>query len=326
GQIVSCKELWKFHTIFGDGATPLGHTVEKIEYPRLRQSKVSAIVAIAEGCNSHCTYCSVKLARGDLKSFDHNKIYSKVEKAFGQGYREILLTAQDTAAYGLDCGKTLPELLEKLVKIKGNFRIRVGMMNPKNAINIADELLAMFSDEKIYKFLHIPVQSGDNEILRKMGRGYTVEEFIQIVNKFYRKFPELYLSTDIIVGFPGEGEEEFRNTCRLIEKIRPDKTNISKFSPMPGTVASRFKQVDGRDVAKRSRVLSNLCRKIGLEKNCWYLGRRAEGFITEEGEKGGKVLRAGNYKPVIVNDGEIGEFLNVEVTQAFPTYLKGVRV
>ncbi|MEM2192762.1 MAG: tRNA (N(6)-L-threonylcarbamoyladenosine(37)-C(2))-methylthiotransferase, partial [Candidatus Hadarchaeales archaeon] len=262
GQTISCRELWKFYEIFGNGNVAINRSAEKVEYPKLRQGKVSAIVPIAEGCNSHCTYCSVKFARGDLRSFSQEKICQEVKEAVKEGYKEILLTAQDTAAYGLDCGGSLPELLGKLVEIDGNFRIRVGMMNPKNVVDIAEDLLDVFSEEKIYKFLHIPVQSGSDEILKKMGRDYTANQFLDIVERFYRKFPDLYLCTDVIVGFPGEGEEDFRKTCELIEKIKPDKTNISKFSPMPKTAASKFKQVDGREIAGRSRVLSDLCRKI----------------------------------------------------------------
>lgn len=323
---ISCREIWRFHQVFGDGASPETRLEDKLDAPRFRLSDVSAIIPIAEGCTFRCTYCSVKLARGDLKSFDEAKILKRVEEAVSQGYKEILLTAQDTAAYGADCGRNLPDLIKKIASIQGEFRVRVGMMNPKNALEIIDELPEAFSDEKIYKFLHLPVQSGDDEILKKMGRGYTAGDFCEIVEKFYKNFPELYLCTDIIVGFPGEGEEEFMRTCALIEKIMPDKTNVSKFSSMPNTIASTFKQVDGREIAKRSRTLSAICRRIGLEKNQRLVGRKVAGFITEEGEKGGKILRAANYKPVVVEEGKLGDYIHAKITEAFPTYLKGVKI
>ncbi len=298
---------------------------EKPAMPKLRSGKVSAAVAICEGCTSNCSYCSVRLARGSLHSFSFQSILDEVKAAIDAGYREILLTAQDTAAYGLDAGTNLPELLNSISSLGGKFKVRVGMMNPKNVKLLMPELLGACESEKVYKFLHLPVQSGDDGVLGTMRRGYTADEFLNIVKAFRKRFADLYLATDVIVGFPGEGEREFAHTCEVIEKVKPDKVNLTRFSPMPGTDAARMPRVDGREVARRSRLLSARCRAIGHEQNKRYVGLVTWGLVTEPGEKGGCVVRLQNCKPVIVDNVELGEFVNLRIIEARPTYLLGVR-
>jgi MiaB-like tRNA modifying enzyme len=296
---------------------------EKTRLQKLRSSKVSAIVAISEGCTSNCSYCSVRLARGRLHSFGMESILSEVETAVRAGYREILLTSQDTAAYGADLRVTLPELLNSICATEGKFKIRVGMMNPAMVKRILPELLKVYENDKIYKFLHLPVQSGDDGVLTAMRRGHTAEEFKQMVKAFKEKFEDLYLATDIIVGFPGEGEREFMHGRELIEQTMPDKTNITRFSPMPGTDAAKMQQVDGREVKRRSTALSAKCREIGYEQNKRYVGRIVEGLIVEKGKKGGYVVRLPNYKPAIIREGKPGDFVEIKITDARPTYLLG---
>jgi MiaB-like tRNA modifying enzyme len=299
---------------------------KKPTMPKLRSSKVSAIVAICEGCTSNCSYCSVRFARGKLDSFSTRSILSEVEAAVNAGYREILLTAQDTAAYGLDAGTSLPELLHSITSLEGKFKIRIGMMNPRNVGSILPGLLDAYASEKIYKFLHLPVQSGDDGVLEAMRRGYTIDDFMKIVNAFRKRFEDLYLTTDIIVGFPGGGEREFVHTCELVEKVKPDNVNLARFSPMPGTDAARMPQVNGREVVKRSRLLSAKCHAIGHEQNKRYIGRVVEGLVTEPGKKGGYVVRLPNYKPAIVDNAGLGKFVDVKIIEAYPTYLLGVKV
>jgi len=300
--------------------------VEKPTMPKKRLSCVSAAVPIAEGCTSNCSYCSVKFARGRLRSFKIENVVEEAEHLVKLGYHEILLTAQDTAAYGADGGAKLPEVIRRVSSLPADFRIRIGMMNPKNVRPILDDLVEAFQNRHVYKFLHLPVQSGSDKILSAMGREYTSEEFLGIVRTFRKKIPELYLCTDIIVGFPGETEEDFQQTKELLERVKPDKTNISRFSPMPGTDAANLPQINGRIIAARSRELSELCRRIGWGINKRYEGKIMDGFIIEPGEKGGYILRSENYKQVIVKSGEMGEFLKVKITEAFPTYLKGERL
>jgi MiaB-like tRNA modifying enzyme len=331
--IVSCKSIGKITEVL-DRAARGEQNVRRIEsapcekpaMPKLRSSRVSAVMAICEGCTSNCSYCSVRFARGELHSFNQDSILSEAMAAIGAGYRELLLTAQDTAAYGLDIGTNLPELLSSISSLEGKFMVRVGMMNPQNVKPILPELLEAYESDKVYKFLHVPVQSGDDGVLKMMRRGYTAGEFLGIANEFRKHFPDLYLATDVIVGFPGEGEQEFVHTCELIEKVRPDKVNLTRFSPMPGTDASRMPRPDGREVARRSRYLGTLCREIGHEQNKRYVGRVLEGLVIELGEKGGYVARLPNYKPAIIENAGRGEFIKVKITEARPTYLLGAKM
>uniref|UniRef100_A0A7J3TI96 tRNA-t(6)A37 methylthiotransferase n=1 Tax=Geoglobus ahangari TaxID=113653 RepID=A0A7J3TI96_9EURY len=283
-----------------------------------------AIVSISEGCLGKCSYCATKMARGHLRSFSIENIISEIRDVISIGYKEIQLTSQDTGAYGLDRGYTLADLLEKISEIEGEFRVRVGMMNPQHAINILDDLINAFSSEKIYKFIHIPVQSGDNKVLEDMRRGYTVEDFIEIVKSFRKHFDDVTLSTDIIVGFPTESEESFWKSYELIKEVKPDIVNITRFSPRKGTLAAKMKDIPDWIKKERSRKLTELTRKIGLENNIKFVGRRKRVLITRRGKENTLLSRTDSYRPVIIDKGYIGEFTNVKICGATFNYLKGL--
>lgn len=301
-----------------------GHS-EKLSESRYRTNKISAPVSIAEGCVSNCSYCCVKFARGKLRSFDPEKIVKEVKTELERGRKEIYITTQDTAAYGIDLeGKTdLCYLLERLSSIPGDFKIRVGMMNPKNAKRLMPNLLRFFDSDKVYDFLHLPVQSGNNNILQKMNRDYTVEDFTEIVKSFREKFSDLYLATDIIVGFPGESNEAFEDSCDLLKEIRPDKVNLTRFTPMPGTEAKNMEQVRSEEKKRRSKRMTTIHKGISLEINKKYVGRVEKGLVLKEGKKGGYEARLKNYKPIIIDQGDPGDFVEIEITEAKPTYLMG---
>ena len=288
---------------------------------RLRINSI-AIVPISEGCLGKCSYCATKAARGSLKSFSLERIVEDVKRCVEDGYREIQLTAQDTGAYGKDLGLSLVDLLEKIIKIDGEFRVRVGMMNPHHALEMLDDLLSVFSSEKIYKFLHIPVQSGDNEILRHMRRDHTVEDFLEVVRAFRRKF-EITIATDVIVGYPTESEESFEKTFRLIKEVKPDIVNITRFSPRPNTLASKLKDLPDWIKKERSRRLTKLMERIGFEINKRYIGKNLRVLITKHGKNDTLLARSDNYKPVVVRSGDIGEFRSVKIVGCTSTYLLG---
>ncbi|MCO6040770.1 tRNA (N(6)-L-threonylcarbamoyladenosine(37)-C(2))-methylthiotransferase [Thermococcus alcaliphilus] len=299
-------------------------SIDKLELPRIWKGGVVFVVPISEGCLNACTYCATRFARGVLKSYKPELIVKWVKDAVAKGYKEIQLSSEDTGCYGFDIGTNLARLLDEITTIEGDFRVRVGMMNPNNAIKILDELIEVYKDEKIYKFLHLPVQSGDNEILRKMGRTYTVEEFEEIVKEFRKHIKDLNLNTDIIVGFPGESEEAFQNTVELVKRIKPDKINVSRFSPRPGTLAAKMEgQIVGWKVKERSRYLHRLRLAISYEINKRYIGREVEVLTHSPGEKGGIEGRTMNYKDIILPDAPLGEFVRVKVTKATSTYLMG---
>jgi MiaB-like tRNA modifying enzyme len=289
---------------------------------RLREN-VIAIVSISEGCLGSCSFCATKFARGRLRSFSMDRIVEEVRLAVKTGFREIQLTSQDTGAYGLDKGNAmLPELLRKISEIEGEFRVRVGMMNPQHAVRMLDELINAYSSEKIYKFLHIPVQSGDNRILEDMKRNHTVEDYVEVVEAFRKSFDDVLISTDIIVGFPTETEEAFWRSYELIKETRPDIVNITRYSARKGTPAARLKDIPGWIKKERSRKLTDLMRKIGLENNRRFVGKRFRVLVTKEGKNGRNLARMDSYRAV-VTEGAVGEFVEVKIKDCRFNYLIG---
>lgn len=286
---------------------------------KLRNEGAIAIVSISEGCLGHCSFCATKFARGKLRSFSLSGILQEVENAVKLGFREIQLTSQDTGCYGLDKGDfLLPKLLEEISLIDGDFRVRVGMMNPQHAKAQLDRLLNAFRSEKIYKFLHIPVQSGDNKVLEDMRRDHTVEDFLEVVDAFRSNF-EITLATDIIVGFPTETEESFWKTYDLVQEVKPDIVNITRFSKRKGTPAEKLKEIPGWIVKERSRKLTELCVRIGLENNRKFLGREVKVLVTSSGKRF-MLARTDSYRAVITT-GELGEFKMVRIGSCRHNYL-----
>lgn len=286
---------------------------------------ITAPISIAEGCMFSCSYCITSLARGELVSYPINEIIKDIRSAIKQGCKDIQLTAQDTGSYGLDIGHNLGELLLNVSKIKAGFRIRVGMMNPYTLLNNIDSIIQGYEDVKIYKFLHLPIQSGDDEILQKMSRKYTVNDCFSIIKKFRVKYPDITIATDIIVGFPSEDEKQFQHTKDLLGKIKPDIINITRFSARPNTKA---KSMEGRIkteiVKERSKKLTDLCNKISKENNIRHIGKKYNILITEYGKNNTFVGRSDNYKPIVVKDKvKIGDFSSVKIVNATSTHLFG---
>lgn len=286
---------------------------------------ITAPISISEGCLFSCSYCITSLARGELRSFPIDEIKKDVSSAVKSGCKEIQLTAQDTSSYGLDSKKNLGELLRNVITVEGEYRIRVGMMNPFTAMNNSESIIQGFDDSKVYKFLHLPVQSGDNEILKNMNRKYTVEDFIAVVKEFRNSYPNITLSTDVIVGFPGETDKQFQRTIDLLKSVKPDIINITRFSARPYTKAKTMKgRIKTEIVKSRSKILTELCNDISKNNNQKHIGKKYNVLITEEGKNKTYVGRAENYKPVVIKEkAEIGKIINVEITNAASTYLVG---
>jgi len=297
--------------------------IDRYYLPVSRPNGVIAVVPISEGCLGECTYCATKKARGRLKSRYPDFILREVRDLIKEGYKEIQLTAQDTGAYGLDIGVRLHDLLTKICGVGGDFRIRIGMMNPKNVIDILDALVDVYQNEKIYKFIHLPLQSGDDQVLKDMKRGYTVADFMNIVEVIKRKFPEMTFSTDVIVGYPTEDEEAFLKTKNLIKQIEPDILNITRFSKRPATEAAKLKDTLDRTKKNRSRELTSLHHEIGLKKNKKYKGRQLDVLITERGKNNTFLGRSNNYKQIVLKNGKIGEFYKTKIVDFTFTYLIG---
>ena len=290
--------------------------VAKINFPRVRKNPVVGIVPIASGCIGKCAYCSVKFIKGELFSYPPEMIVDEVRKCVLDRCKEIWITAQDTGCYGADIGTNLAELLTKIVEISGDFKIRVGMANPKSVLENIDALIKVFKHPKMFKFLHIPVQSGNDKVLNAMNRPYTVDDFKKIVKKFREEIPEITISTDMICGFPGETEEQFRDSLLLIESIKPDVLNISRFISRPGTKAAEMKeQIPGGETKERSTKMTSTFDWIAFEGNKKWRNWQGDIIIDEVGKDNTFVGRNPAYKPVIVSGNYVlGQAIKVKVT------------
>lgn len=258
-------------------------------------------IPIQEGCVGNCHFCQTKLARPRLVSHSPISIRRWVEEGLRKGAKEIQLTGMDSGAYGLDLGTDLVSLLRGLAELKGDFRIRLGMINPGHAKKMLPGLLQAFSDRKFYKFFHLPVQTGSEKVRREMNRAHSVADFRKVVREIRKKFPDACISTDIIVGYPTETRKDFEKTLKLVKEVKPDIVNISRFASRRGTKAAEMREVPTDEVKRRSAELAGLVRKIGAEKNGKLEGKVMEVLITERGKGAGNWKgRAGNYKQVCV--------------------------
>jgi MiaB-like tRNA modifying enzyme len=285
-------------------------------------NKFIAVTPLSSGCLGNCSYCSTKLARGKLVSYPPEDILKEIEESVKNGAKEVWLTSQDNGCYGFDIGTNLAELLKQVVKVPGDFRVRVGMMNPGYLNKFLDELIKVYQNEKIFKFAHIPVQSGSDKVLKEMRRGYTTKEYGELVKRF-RDAMDITISTDIIVGFPTESEEDFKETVKLLKETRPDFLNLSKYWPRKKTEAGEMKQLPRDTVAARSKEVAELFSKILQEKNKSWLGRKCDVTFTEE-KKGFSVGRNSLYRPVLVNgENLLGKTCSVKITDTKKSELIG---
>ena len=286
---------------------------------------ISPILPIAQGCLGNCSYCITRFARGKLRSYPEDELVSEFKSMLDSGAKEILVTAQDTACYGVDIGSSLPRLLKRFLEFDGEYRIRIGMMNPNNLDRILDDLLEVMEDDRVYRFLHIPVQSGSNQVLEGMRRHYTVERFMGIVNRLRERYPDISIATDMITGFPGEADKDHEKSLKLIKELHADTLNITRFSVRPGTDAATMKnQVQGNVSKERSTELTNMKMSVEHSVNDTLIGKRFRVLVTEKGRGETVITRNRNYRPIgIEADIPLGTFLEVEVTGSAPTFLTG---
>lgn len=292
--------------------------VPSLNQPRCRKNNLIAIIPIARGCLGNCTYCKTKSARGNLVSYSIEDVKKEVETASRDGVKEVWLTSQDNSCYGFDINTNLAKLLEELVTVPGKFMIRLGMMNPNHLLKYKDDFIQILEHPKIFKFLHLPVQSGSNEILKKMNREYTLQEFNNLVVELRVKFPELSIATDVIIGFPGETEEQFQETLKMIRAIMPEAINLSKFWPRPKTEAEKMEPVSGEEIKKRSVFIKKVRDNISKIRNERWIGWKGRIVIDEKGtEKSQWAGRNYAYKKIVVEGAyNLGDVLEVRIGKA----------
>ena len=300
----------------------------KINLPKIRKNPIIGVIPILNGCANYCAYCSVKYVKGKLFSYEIENIRDEAMKCLNDGCKELWVTSQDNAAYMLEKEKTskLPELMNLLIKLEGKFFIRIGMMNPSHLLDILPEMINIYKNDKVFKFLHIPVQSGDNEILKLMKRNYTIDDFKKIINEFRKNIPDITISTDIICGFPTETEEQFNDSLSLVREIKPDVLNISRFQARAGTEAAKMEgQTDGGEMKRRSTLLTEIFANISRIKNEKWINWEGEILIDEKGKDNTWVGRNFAYKPVIVRgDLKIGDFAKVKINNATSYDLRAI--
>jgi threonylcarbamoyladenosine tRNA methylthiotransferase CDKAL1 len=299
-----------------------------LNLPKLQSNPVISVLPVSYGCLGSCAYCCVVFARGHIRSYTINEVTKRIQNDLAAGAKEFWITSQDTACYGRDIGTNLAALLKAVGDVKGNFHVRVGMMTPNQVTHILNDLIAAFKNNKIFKFLHLPAQSGDDTVLTRMRRFYTVKDFRETVNAFRKAFPEVTLATDIICGFPGETREAFENTLKLINKIKPDIVNVSKFFARPHTEAATMHEafVEPTEIKRRSTEAAKMVKRVALERNKRWISWCGKVLIDEKGKVPGSWIgRNFAYKPITVKSSMnlLGKTLQVKVVEAFSTHLAG---
>lgn len=297
----------------------------KLNLPKISDKKFIGITQISEGCLGECAYCITRFAKGKLFSYPREEIVKSVKQDLNSGAKEIWLTSQDCANYGNDNGgHELPKLLNDILKIKSKFYLRVGMMEPNNVLKILPDLIEIYKENRMFKFLHLPVQSGSDKILKAMKRKYKVKDVLKIVKEFRNVFPDAHLSTDVIVGFPKETEKDFQQTYNLIKEIKPETINVSKFWSRQMTRAAKMpSQIDTDTKKARAIKILKLHKDICNENQKKFLNTEHKVLVDSRGFENTWLARDKNYKLFAVHSREniLGKIVNVKVTRVTPHYL-----
>jgi tRNA-2-methylthio-N6-dimethylallyladenosine synthase len=306
---------------------------------RARKGDVKAFVSIMRGCDNFCAYCIVPHTRGREASRPPGEIVSEVERLAATGVREVTLLGQNVNSYGLKrAGRTegsvgvgFPELLRMVAVVEGIERVRFVTSHPKD---ISDELMGLFAEEpKLCRHVHLPMQSGSTAVLEAMGRGYTLKDYADKFRKLKALYPDMAVTTDVIVGFPGETDEDFELTMEAINELRFDNVFSFKYSKRPGTRAAGFQgQVSDEVKAERLTTLQAAQRDITFELNKERVGSRMKTLVEGRSRNDSRVYMGRTSCNRIVNftsyddasGPTMGEIVDVDVTDAYPNSLRGV--
>ncbi|KAJ3248046.1 hypothetical protein HDU78_002139 [Chytriomyces hyalinus] len=303
----------------------------KLDLPKVRRNPYVEIIPINTGCLNQCTYCKTKHARGDLGSYSPQEIWERVEAVIQEGVKEIWLTSEDTGAYGRDIGVSIVELLWGIVAILERYHdsgtmLRVGMTNPPYILEHLDEMVKILSHPRVFSFLHVPVQSGSNNVLDAMRRQYTVADFSQIVTTLRdRVTPNgCTVATDIICGFPTETDEDFQETMALLREHTFTVLHISQFYSRPGTPAALLPRLPSELVKARSRIVSQLFNEH--QPNEGLEGLVTKALVTELSSDGKFYVGHDKlYRQILVPKDErlLGRWVEVEIVRTGKFFLEG---
>ncbi len=294
----------------------------------LLKNKVIDIIPISEGCTGACYFCKTKQARFNVHSNPVKQILQHINLVLkNYNVKEFWITSQDLGAYGLDINTSLPQLLNEIKNFKQMFLVRLGMINPQHLLAYGKQIANALKDLHFFKFLHVPVQSGSEHVVKTMNRPHTVKEFLQALKLVKQYLQNFTLATDIIVGYPTETEQDFEESLKLLKHVKPDIVNVSKYWPRPKTIASKLKPLPTEIVKQRSKIASQLSLEIGFENNKKFLNKELVVLIDEV--SGFKTLkaRALNYKQVVLEDcfdkKMLGLFARVKITSVTSIDLRG---
>ncbi|MCL2343467.1 MAG: tRNA (N6-isopentenyl adenosine(37)-C2)-methylthiotransferase MiaB [Firmicutes bacterium] len=324
-------DLWRFPELLLerlDGGKRVfaksgGEGVLAEDLPTARQSPCKAWLSIMYGCDNFCSYCVVPHVRGRERSRGKPQILADARALVADGVKDITLLGQNVNSYGKDlgAGETFPALLREISAVPGDFLIRFITSHPKDA---GEELFrAMAESEKCARHLHLPVQAGNDRVLRAMNRGYTAAEYLEKIRRLRELMPDLVLTTDIIVGFPGETEAEFEDTLRLVAEARFDAMFTFLYSKRPGTPAANLPDPASRaEKQQRFDRLLALANGISAEKHAAYIGKTLRVLVDGDGAgrtNGGRLVR-------FTGDAAVGEFAEVKITGSTTWSLEGETV
>lgn len=306
---------------------PQGRYLEA-ELPNRPLDQVKAFVTIMQGCDHFCSFCIVPYVRGREKSRPSRDIIEEIKHLVRMGVKEVCLLGQNVNSYGKGIEGELKfhELLKEINKIEGLERIRFTTSHP---VDLSKELILAFSElEKLCEHIHLPFQSGSNKILKAMHRGYTRETYIEKVEALKMVCPSIAITSDVIVGFPGEEDDDFKQTIQLIEKIQFDDLYSFKYSPRKGTRAEKFpNQVDEALKDERLSILQNIQREITYKKNKSLEGKTEEILVEGPSKKNNRDLTGRTRTNKVVNfEGDLslkGKLVSVRITNAYPHSLRG---
>ena len=309
-----------------DPAEQADRLAERVRLPSRRRNPAVEIIPLARGCLSACAFCQTRLARGRLVSFRPEDILDRARRALDEGVTELWLTAQDTGAWGRDRDDALHRLLGRLCALTGDFRVRLGMSSPIWIWRDLDPMLDALAHPKMFHFLHVPVQSGSDRVLRAMRRSGTVDQFERVCRAFAERIPDGSIMTDVIAGYPTETEEDFAATLALLERIGPAAVNRSKFSPRPGTAAALLRPHPDSVVTDRSLRLNRVVRRLARRYHRERVGLCDRVLTCEIKKDGSTLAHNGAYRPVILSgEHPLGQWFDIRYTGAADFHLRAER-
>ncbi|XP_068093069.1 threonylcarbamoyladenosine tRNA methylthiotransferase isoform X2 [Hyperolius riggenbachi] len=297
----------------------------RLDLPKIRKNPLIEIISINTGCLNACTYCKTKHARGELASYSIEELVDRAKQSFQEGVCEIWLTSEDTGAYGRDIGTDLPTLLWKLVEvIPEGAMLRLGMTNPPYILEHLEEMAKILNHPRVYAFLHIPVQSASDSVLMDMKREYCKADFKRVVDFLKERVPGITIATDIICGFPGETDEDFKETLKLVEEYRFPSLFINQFYPRPGTPAAKMVQVPAHVKKQRTKEMSQLFHSYNPYDH--KIGEKQQVLVTEESfDHQYFVAHNRFYEQVLVpkDSAFMGKMVEVVIYETGKHYMKG---